>query len=234
MNDWLIDWGKTAMLRSFENVYRGQGFARWVVIAQMCCYPTRSFTCYEEDKEFFESIGAIVKHCLDDGASWYTVQAPERDFLKEEEAKAEFLRKAYEVRKLLRNTPIGVVEKELNKMNKTVPISNTKELLACPFCGGEAEYGVEKADRYHYVFCNDCGARSGKYDMMQWADCKEKAKRDWNKRTTAVSFTNCVLKVEEPKKEIKCPHCDSPNVVMINSDDDMCMVCGKSFPGSSR
>lgn len=38
--------------------------------------------------------------------------------------------------------------------------------------------------------------------------------------------------LKETKYKRKCPHCGSTDVVMFDSDNDMCNKCGKYFPGT--
>lgn len=54
---------------------------------------------------------------------------------------------------------------------------SNKELKRCPFCGGEAKY--DNSDGYHYVICDECGARNFGFS-------KEHAFDEWNKRVQFV------------------------------------------------
>lgn len=73
-----------------------------------------------------------------------------------------------------------------------------KELLPCPFCGGEAEFGV--VPRGHdimsmYVVCAKCSARGEpfKYDYWQHKrklEQREKAIKAWNTRTSKIPVGN--------------------------------------------
>ena len=61
--------------------------------------------------------------------------------------------------------------------------SRTKDLLACPLCGGDAELGeTEGAD--FYIACGDCGASV--FDDMKWSednyDGEQNVIKKWNKR----------------------------------------------------
>ena len=51
---------------------------------------------------------------------------------------------------------------------------SNKELLPCPFCGGEAKYNY--SDGYDYIICDECGAKTFGFD-------KEHAFNEWNKRS---------------------------------------------------
>ena len=48
-----------------------------------------------------------------------------------------------------------------------------QKLLRCPFCGSEAKY--ENIDGYHYIICDECGARNFGFS-------KESAFDEWNSR----------------------------------------------------
>ena len=65
----------------------------------------------------------------------------------------------------------------------------------------------------------------------------EELKKEYNLETyghmtqyARTKLWNWMLSKLDPKK--KCPFCNSTNVIMFTSDDDMCNDCGKSFSGT--
>src|SRR5262252_7347476 len=66
---------------------------------------------------------------------------------------------------------------------KTTPAAApVAELLACPFCGGDARHeddSSEYRDASYWAACCDCGAEGG------WGNSKERAAELWNRRTPA-------------------------------------------------
>lgn len=61
-------------------------------------------------------------------------------------------------------------------------MDDTKKLLPCPFCGGEADIYAkdiivfDKCKTGYSVYCKNCCCTT------QYEDNKDKAIRDWNKR----------------------------------------------------
>lgn len=73
-----------------------------------------------------------------------------------------------------------------------------KKLKPCPFCGGEAEFGV--MPRGHdimlmYVVCAKCRAKGEPFNYDYWLDWQklerqEKAIKAWNTRTNKIPVDN--------------------------------------------
>ncbi|MBR5874833.1 MAG: Lar family restriction alleviation protein [Oscillospiraceae bacterium] len=61
-----------------------------------------------------------------------------------------------------------------------------KELLPCPFCGGEAEmFPMNIKPQYGYwVVCSNCGAEQPQYKT------KEESIKAWNTRTNTIPVGN--------------------------------------------
>ena len=57
-----------------------------------------------------------------------------------------------------------------------------KELLPCPFCGGEAALAYGVYDRW--IFCKKCGASTKQYET------NEEAIAAWNTRTNTIPVGN--------------------------------------------
>lgn len=69
----------------------------------------------------------------------------------------------------------------------------TYELLPCPFCGGKGHmehdsrsYMNGKSTRVSYVYCENCNARSPKFNRLEYNPhniAEQKAVEAWNMRT---------------------------------------------------
>lgn len=60
------------------------------------------------------------------------------------------------------------------------------KLERCPHCGGQAEF-VSLAQCHGYIFCVECGIKTGDYwdNLLEYEvkkTWKEKALEDWNRR----------------------------------------------------
>lgn len=73
-----------------------------------------------------------------------------------------------------------------------------KELLPCPFCGGEAKLGT-KAHGHNimsvYAVCTHCDARGEPFEYDYWQhkrklEQREKAIAAWNTRTNKIEVGN--------------------------------------------
>lgn len=75
-----------------------------------------------------------------------------------------------------------------------------RELLSCPFCGGEAEWRYIEAYGMHIVHCLSCGARTGLY-KTSW-----KAEEKWNTRTNTAEKAVIIKEFVSKLKEHKCSY----------------------------
>jgi Lar family restriction alleviation protein len=66
---------------------------------------------------------------------------------------------------------------------------SNKELKPCPFCGSEAKY--ENSDGYHYIICDECGARNFGFS-------KESAFDEWNSRIITKLRRSDIEKMVKP------------------------------------
>ena len=77
------------------------------------------------------------------------------------------------------------------------------ELLPCPFCGGEAKY--DNNEGYHYIICDECGARN-------FGFTREQAFDEWNTRIDVAETDECCEKsCDEPQKDLPIWYCSKWN-----------------------
>lgn len=59
------------------------------------------------------------------------------------------------------------------------------ELKPCPFCGGEAEVGLDQGSfgmSYAFAYCKNCKARSKQFAVRYDICAKDEAINAWNRR----------------------------------------------------
>ena len=87
-----------------------------------------------------------------------------------------------------------------------------QKLLRCPFCGSEAKY--DNSEGYHYVICDECGARNFGFS-------KERAFDEWNSRVQCVDEEINYLEKQDSSNELLdfvkfCRNASATNIRQIH------------------